>query len=220
MAWYLTGLYRTKELAFRLAIFWSANSIAGMVSGVLALGLLSAGSGSHLDGWQVLFLTEGGGTILVAILGGLLLPASVFDSDRPGRSLVGRVVFSERDAAVLAAALTHEDPRMLTRATQRATPKDIRDTLLDWRIYVHVISAFLSSVMFTPFNTYGPSLVKSLGYKGYTAVSFFGKQVGVIQTHSTCRTAWLPQAVPWPSSFRSSLHTSPTARGSEPCSLR
>lgn len=163
MAWYLTGLYRTKELAFRLAIFWSANSIAGMVSGVLALGLLSAGSGSHLDGWQVLFLTEGGGTILVAILGGLLLPASVFDSDRPGRSLVGRVVFSERDAAVLAAALTHEDPRMLTRATQRATPKDIRDTLLDWRIYVHVISAFLSSVMFTPFNTYGPSLVKSLG---------------------------------------------------------
>lgn len=27
-----------------------------------------------------------------------------------------------------------------------------------------------SSVMLTPINTYGPSLIKSLGFKGYSAV--------------------------------------------------
>ena len=78
MAYYLTGFYRTRELALRFAIFWSVNNIAGILSGVLALGLLNAGAKSQLHGWQILFFTEGGLTIIVAIIAALILVSLQF----------------------------------------------------------------------------------------------------------------------------------------------
>lgn len=56
MAWYLTRFYVAGELSLRLAIFWSSNSIAGMVSGPLALGILKGLTGKNgWHGWQYLF---------------------------------------------------------------------------------------------------------------------------------------------------------------------
>ena len=56
MTFYLTRFYRNGELALRFAIFWSANSIAGIVSGIVALGLLSLNGHGGLASWQWLFL--------------------------------------------------------------------------------------------------------------------------------------------------------------------
>lgn len=46
---------------------------------------------------------------------------------------------------------------------------DIKDTFLDWRVYGHVVTAFLSMLMITPMNTYAPSIIKSLGFTQYAA---------------------------------------------------
>ena len=84
-------------------------------------------------------------------------------------SILGRSIFNQQDVEVIRGRVLRDDPK---KAFVRGTPisfLDIKDTFLDWQIYGHCASALLSSVMITPVNTYGPSLVKSLGFQGYTA---------------------------------------------------
>ncbi|WVQ93891.1 hypothetical protein IAU59_000969 [Kwoniella sp. CBS 9459] len=166
MAWYITRFYKNSELSLRLAIFWAANSVAGMVSGPLALGILQGlnhKQGWH--GWQWLFAIEGAMTMFVAIIALFYLPSTPTDG---GKSLL-LPILNSRDAEILAVRLIVDDPKKASVVSDKVRFVDIRDTFLDWRLYGHCAAAFLSSVILTPINTYGPSVIKSLGYKGFTA---------------------------------------------------
>ncbi|KAK8845317.1 hypothetical protein IAR55_006030 [Kwoniella newhampshirensis] len=166
MAWYITRFYKNGELSLRLAIFWAANSFAGMVSGPLALGILRGLNHKHgWHGWQWLFLIEGLMTIFVSVLALLYFPSSPMEG---GKSLLFPIL-NERDAAILSARVLLDDPKKEFVRGSRIQFVDVKDTLLDWRLYGHCCAAFLSSVILTPINTYGPSVIKSLGYTGFTA---------------------------------------------------
>ncbi|WVQ80974.1 hypothetical protein IAT38_003081 [Cryptococcus sp. DSM 104549] len=166
MAWYITRFYKNGELSLRLAIFWAANSVAGMVSGPLALGILQ-GLNHHRGwhGWQWLFAIEGAMTMFVGIFIMLYLPASPIEG---GKSLLFPVL-SRRDAEILRARVLADDPKKAFGHGSKVTFADVKDTFLDWRLYGHCAAALLSSVILTPINTYGPSVIKSLGYQGFTA---------------------------------------------------
>lgn len=56
MALYISKFYTNQELGLRYAFFWASNSIAGALSGPLAVGLLSLGGKHGLAGWRWLFL--------------------------------------------------------------------------------------------------------------------------------------------------------------------
>lgn len=170
-AFYLGQFYTRREMAFRYTLLWAANSIAGALAGVLALGLLSLSGRGGLHGWQWLFLIEGVLTCVVAVLAALHLPAGVtaatvhpIGSHLPGRP----AILTSHQASALDEVICSDDP---TKHSQRSRTVHLRDFDLfaDWKIWGHCIMAFLSSIMFTPINTYGPSIIKSLGYKGYTA---------------------------------------------------
>ncbi|WRT63477.1 uncharacterized protein IL334_000382 [Kwoniella shivajii] len=166
MAWYITRFYKNGELSLRLAIFWAANSFAGMVSGPLALGILRGLNFKHgWHGWQWLFLIEGIMTMFIAIIALFYLPSTPTEG---GKSLLFPILNS-RDAEILSARLITDDPKKAIVHGERVKYVDIKDTFLDWRLYGHCIAAFLSSVILTPINTYGPSVIKSLGYAGFTA---------------------------------------------------
>ena len=60
---YLTSFYTRGELARRLALWYSAAAFSGAFSGLLAYGVFHIQS-SRLGGWQILFLLEGGLTIV------------------------------------------------------------------------------------------------------------------------------------------------------------
>ncbi|WVO23714.1 uncharacterized protein IAS62_005069 [Cryptococcus decagattii] len=159
---------RTANLSLRLAIFWSANSFAGMVSGPLALGILKGLHEKHgWHGWQYLFAIEGAMTMGVAIFALLYRPASPVDG---GQSLLIPVLNS-RDARILAFRILADDHKKAFGRDAKITLVDIKDTLVDWRLWAHCASAFLSSIILTPINTYGPKLIQSLGYSGFTANS-------------------------------------------------
>lgn len=64
MAVYISRYYTNQELALRFALFWASNSIAGALSGPLAIGLISLKGKGGLTGWQWLFLI---GTSLVMV---------------------------------------------------------------------------------------------------------------------------------------------------------
>jgi hypothetical protein len=48
-------------------------------------------------------------------------------------------------------------------------PAHIIETFTDWRLYGHLVVAFLSMVMISPMNTYAPSIIKSLGFTSLQA---------------------------------------------------
>lgn len=56
MVLYISRFYKSEEIGLRYACFWASNSIAGALSGPLAIGLLSLRNQHGLAGWRWLFL--------------------------------------------------------------------------------------------------------------------------------------------------------------------
>ncbi|KAH8881097.1 MFS general substrate transporter [Thozetella sp. PMI_491] len=71
--YYQTTFYRRGELARRLALFYAASNIANAFSGLLAFGTFQIHDG-RIDPWRYLFVVEGAGTILMAIISWFYLP--------------------------------------------------------------------------------------------------------------------------------------------------
>lgn len=59
--------------------------------------------------------------------------------------MLGRLVYTSREADALAHVLAKDDPRKPSRKTEKLRLIDLRDTVIDWRLYGHIVSAFLSS---------------------------------------------------------------------------
>ena len=73
---YLLTFYRRAELARRLSVFYAAANIANAFSGLLSLGVFQIGK-SSLKGWQILFLIEGGCTVVFSVLAWFALPRCI-----------------------------------------------------------------------------------------------------------------------------------------------
>lgn len=59
--------YCRHEIQFRQAMFFSAASIAGAFSGLLAFGISKMDGVGNLEGWRWIFILEGIATVLVAL---------------------------------------------------------------------------------------------------------------------------------------------------------
>lgn len=166
-AFYLGQFYTRKEMALRYALLWASNSIAGALAGVLALGLLSLSGRNGLHGWQWLYLIEGTLTCFVAVLAFSHIPASADGATR--HRLFGSrfAILKQEQASALGRRVVLEDSTKATRS-RRVALRDF-DVFYTWQLWGHCAMAFLTSIMFTPVNTYAPSIIKSLGYKGYSA---------------------------------------------------
>lgn len=166
-AFYLGQFYTRSEMALRYTLLWASNSIAGALAGVLALGLLSLQGRGGLHGWQWLYLIEGVLTCLVALVAGLHLPASTDGATRHRLFGSKLAILKPEQATALNKRVILEDSTKATRS-RRVALGDF-DVFRTWKVWGHYVMAFLTSIMFTPVNTYAPSIIKSLGYKTYAA---------------------------------------------------
>lgn len=168
-AYYIGRFYMRNELGLRYSLLWSSNAIAGAIGGVLALAILSLNGSCGLHGYQWLFIIEGSMTIFVALVAAIYLPRDI-------ASATTWRFLPKKSKKALPTIITSKQAVQLIEATKKddATPRSKLkwsdfDCFLDWKLPGHCIMAFLSSIMFTPVNTYAPSIIKSLGFKGYTA---------------------------------------------------
>lgn len=56
---YLTGFYKTTELATRLAWFWGIQAFASAFSGLVSFAIFRLAGTAGLEGWKWLFLIDG-----------------------------------------------------------------------------------------------------------------------------------------------------------------
>ncbi|PAV17561.1 MFS general substrate transporter [Pyrrhoderma noxium] len=108
---YLSEFYTRRELSLRISLFFSAASLSGAFSGLLAAAIEKMDGIHGRPGWAWIFILEGAFTALVGISGYFLIPSSIENiklltkdeislakeriiSDRP--SMLGSEAFSFR----------------------------------------------------------------------------------------------------------------------------
>ncbi|KAL1738997.1 major facilitator superfamily domain-containing protein, partial [Schizophyllum fasciatum] len=141
---YLTSFYTRGELARRLAFWYSAAAFSGAFSGLLAYGIFHIES-SKLGGWQILFLLEGGLTIVCGALAFILLPSF----PQHAKFLTEK----EKETAVV----RHLDSSKMIDAPYKTS--EFLAPARDWKFYVLVIFALCYGTASSTATTFLPQLL-------------------------------------------------------------
>ncbi|KAI0646817.1 MFS general substrate transporter [Trametes meyenii] len=156
---YLSSFYPKRKLQLRIALLFSATSLASAFSGLLAAAIVKMDGVSGKPGWAWLFILEGVFTVLFGLIAFFLLPNSPTEAP----------LFSEAEKRAVARAL-HEDGIVLVNEQD----KDYTWTEF-WRAFMqpHVIlialSGFFNGATVSGLAYFLPSIVAGLGYSGTEA---------------------------------------------------
>ncbi|POW19198.1 hypothetical protein PSHT_04885 [Puccinia striiformis] len=74
---YLSFFYTRRELQIRIALFFSAASLSGAFSGLLAYGIIRLDGTGDLPGWSWIFIIEGLFTFFWGVISFFIFPASI-----------------------------------------------------------------------------------------------------------------------------------------------
>ncbi|KAK4089371.1 hypothetical protein Purlil1_6360 [Purpureocillium lilacinum] len=160
-AYLLTTWYRRLELQKRLAIFYSAGSLASAFSGLLAFALGNMDGIRNLAGWRWIFLIEGLATVAFSAIPFLLLPDSPetakFLSVREKKILYDRL---RADAGTESGEVELHD---------KFHWPTIKSAFADWKIWVAIIIYLAHTICLYGFNYTVPTVILDLGYTAANA---------------------------------------------------
>lgn len=127
----LTTWYCRWQLQTRMLIFYSAASLAGGFSGLLAFGIQHMEGVAGLEGWRWIFILEG----IVTVVIGSLVPWMLPDSPDVAS-------FLTPEEKKLVKARLRQDAGVSSDVTERQEKfqwKHLKEVLMDWKIYLGVI---------------------------------------------------------------------------------
>jgi MFS family permease len=162
---FATYFYKSRELATRLAVFWSTLNVARVISALLAAGILNMRGVEGKPGWFWLFLLEGLLTFIIGLISFLYLPQSPVHT----KSILCRHQwYSEREQTIMINRLLRDDPaKGLTAIKEPATLRDIRDAWGDksmWGLYFLGLVAYIPA---TPVQGYLSLTLKRIGFSTF-----------------------------------------------------
>ncbi|KAF2404848.1 MFS general substrate transporter [Trichodelitschia bisporula] len=161
--YYLGTLYPHYMLALRLGMFGSMFAIAGAFSGLLAYAIFHLKSARYKD-WQLLFLIEGGATLLMAAVTCLVLP----------RTLGTAWFLTAEERAHAVRRLEIDNPNIDEHGNPveddgRITLPNIKDALTDWKKLITIACNICATLPVYVFGVFMPLIVKGMGYSGLDA---------------------------------------------------
>jgi len=154
----VSQFYTRKEVATRMAIFYTGNMLASAFSGLIAAGVFSGLDGVHgWSGWRWLFLIQGVVTIFCAMVGIFLLPNAPLDT--------WWLTPEERQLAH-----SRIEADITGRRAPTSTMAGLWEAVTDYRTWVFclMINLHLSA---NGFKNFMPTVVKTLGFS--TNVTLF-----------------------------------------------
>ncbi|KAJ4985597.1 major facilitator superfamily transporter [Stagonosporopsis vannaccii] len=161
---YLATFYCTYDLGVRIALFYGQYAIAGAFSGSIAYGIFRI-EAPHLHNWQLLFIIEGGLTILLGVAASIWLPHGLeqawFLDTKDRQSAATRLKDNTTSAGQHAPGSTCGKPRLSMR--------DVRETLRDWKLWYVLVFNICASVPSQAFSVFLPLIVQGLGYSSLQA---------------------------------------------------
>ncbi|KKZ61720.1 hypothetical protein EMCG_03749 [[Emmonsia] crescens] len=158
VAFYITKWYCRHEAQLRQALFFSAASIAGAFSGLLAFAIAKMDGIAGLEGWRWIFILEGILTVVVAIMAFFLI------QDYPETAKF----LTEEERAWAIHRLRHQYSDTAVK-TEKFQWKYVKDALLDWQIYLSLITWYGIVCPLYGISFFLPTIIKDLGYTSSTA---------------------------------------------------
>ncbi|KEF58414.1 uncharacterized protein A1O9_06340 [Exophiala aquamarina CBS 119918] len=148
---YLSNFYRRKQLSLRIAMFWSAASLSGAFSGLLAAAIGNMDGVGGLRGWRWIFCLEGIFTVLFAVLVFILLPNDP-----------SHVRFLTPAQATRCVERLKLDSSIMDH--DKITVRQVLSVFVDPRIVLVWTASLASGVIIFGLAYFTPSIVRGMGY--------------------------------------------------------
>ncbi|KAL1960132.1 hypothetical protein VTO42DRAFT_304 [Malbranchea cinnamomea] len=165
IAYYITLWYPRHRAQYRQALFFSAASIAGAFSGILAYAIAKMDGVGGYAGWRWIFILEGLLTVVVA----LFAPFAIHDFPTTAKFLTPE----ERQCVLqmLRAQSTSGDTTSNDAAKEESKFRAsyVIDALKDWQVYVGLFMYWGITCPLYGISFFLPSIIKDLGYTSSTA---------------------------------------------------
>ena len=135
VAYYITMWYARHEAQFRQALFFSAASVAGAFSGLLAFGIAHMDGVGNLAGWRWIFILEGILTVIVAVIAYFTL----YDFPETATFL------TEEERAFVVYRLKYQNYKEEADGGVRVAQDDsfqwkfVKAAFLDWQIWTNIL---------------------------------------------------------------------------------
>ncbi|KAK6209132.1 hypothetical protein LQW54_006586 [Pestalotiopsis sp. IQ-011] len=162
----LTMWYCRHEIQLRQAMFFSAASIAGAFSGLLAFGISKMDGVGNLEGWRWIFILEGIATVIIAVLAFFCL----HDFPETAKFL------TEEERAFVVFRLKYGQNKEATLKGQRSVAevdefqwKYVWQAFRDWQIWINIFVYWGIVCPLYGISLFLPTIIKNLGYTSSTA---------------------------------------------------
>ena len=162
VAYYITLWYVRTEAQFRQAMFFSAASVAGAFSGLLAFAIAKMDGVGNYEGWRWIFILEGLLTVLVAIVAFF----TIYDFPETANFL------TPAERAWVTHRLRYQGSTTSGRLVAESEGfkwKYVRAAFLDWQIYLALWMYWGIVCPLYGISLFLPSIIKELGYTSSTA---------------------------------------------------
>lgn len=167
ISYILSMYYKKNELLVRQSIFFSAASMAGAFSGLLAAAISKMGGVGGYEGWRWIFILEGLATLLAGLLSFIWFPLfpqnANFLTEEEREFVVHRVRFSSNTKA----SSTAVDEKTLRQPMGEDTSNDKRWVVAvfkDWHCWCHLMTYMGILLPLYGISLFTPTIIKSLGY--------------------------------------------------------
>ncbi|KAK4615392.1 hypothetical protein CLAFUW4_10734 [Fulvia fulva] len=157
----LSCWYARFEFQTRVALFFSAATLAGAFSGILAYAIQKMDGTAGYEGWRWIFILEGIATVAVGACVKFVLPDAprecTFLTEREKTIIERRI---QEDAGTKEGENDHND---------KLSFKAIWSIFSDWKIWLWGIIVSGQTISYYAFSFFAPTIVKELGYKSWQA---------------------------------------------------
>ncbi|KAK0638944.1 major facilitator superfamily domain-containing protein [Cercophora newfieldiana] len=179
VAYYLTMWYTRGELQLRQAMFFSAASIAGAFSGLLAFAIAKMDGTAGLEGWRWIFILEGIATVVVALGAYFLLydfpETATFLTEEERAFVVFRLKYQgladkkrKENEGVEEGVVSGRQGHMVAEADEFKWLY-VRQAFLDWQIWVNIFVYWGIVCPLYGISLFLPTIIRELGYTASTA---------------------------------------------------
>jgi len=155
VTFYLSLWYRRQDVALRIAVFFSAATIAGAFGGILAFGIEHMEGVGGLHGWQWIFCLEGLLTIIIATL------AYFFMHDYPETA----TFLAPHEKQIIVQMLKEDSQGLATHYDM----KFVWQALSDFRAWAQALLYLCLLVPIYAIALFLPTIIHSLGYSAADA---------------------------------------------------
>ncbi|KAL6711646.1 hypothetical protein ACN47E_004580 [Coniothyrium glycines] len=164
VAYYITMWYCRHEAQFRQALFFSAASVAGAFSGLLAFGIAKMDGVGGLEGWRWIFILEGMLTVVVAVFAFFALhdfpETASFLNEEERAFVVYRLKYQGQIEDESGVRVAQDDSFQW---------KYVKDAFLDWQVWANVGVYWGIVCPLYGVSLFLPTIISGLGYRSSTA---------------------------------------------------